>query len=154
MPKTLLAIALGALIVGCDRPNVVVQRPWDPLTRVFRWRTGQVQLPEGYSYRPAGGSCSYIGFFDSVAGESEIVHDIGNSAGFRVLEPSAQLLERRGFFSSRVWITCTNWGFAVSFPDNDGANFCVTTPAEVIPEELRELAATFKPRGWRRWLRF
>ncbi len=107
----------------------------------------------GLSYRDATGVDSFEGQFYSLDETLVIEHDIGAYAGAWAQRVDALAFEEGVVDGARVWIAELPWGpardrrklAAVTFPDNDCANFYVESFDHTGIELVRKIASSFRP---------
>jgi len=151
----LLAIAvdtLAFLMLG-GRQDERIQVDWREEVAIFRWGTGQVSIPAGFSYTRQRGMDTFIGRFTSPDGRLVIEHDIGELAaehgsmgqfetlshGSRVRFGSGEYVDDRGI---------TRHFFKLSFPDASCANFSLEAATDTDGDIMLSMARSFRPAGW------
>jgi hypothetical protein len=128
---------------------------WDKRAGLFRWWSGEVTLPVGFSYE-RDVSDTFEGHFTSPNGKLIIHHDIGGYAGAWAKSKGSDVFEERIVEGARVWTAQRRRRigggdntllFAVSFPDNGCSNFYLRSNNIDDAAIIGAIARSFRPKG-------
>jgi hypothetical protein len=125
---------------------------WNAEKSIFRWSSGEVTLPPGLTYSRID-SDTFEGNFVSKSGRIAIHHDIGTKAGAWAQRLNSVRFRDTIISGARVWFSERLRGgegdpeilIAVTFPDNECANFFMVTKDAPNHELMDAIARTFKP---------
>ena len=130
-------------------------RRWDEKSSVFRWRSGSVKLPSGFTHQ-ADTSDTIEGHFTSTNTRLVIRYDIGWLAGAWAKEQDAFSFNERMVQGARVWTARrrrpdgkggTTTLVAVTFPDSACANFYLESTSIKDAAIIDVIAQSFRPEG-------
>ena len=126
-----------------------IRLTWRSESGTFGWKSGEVRLPAGFTYKADPGIDTFTGHFTSQDGKLVIKYDIGELAGEHVgLEGSETLKDgsrvRLGRARSDAKGHATFFT-KVSFPDNGCANFYIESANENDLAVIDFVAGTFRP---------
>ena len=154
--RTPLCLFASILLLGsaCKRVSFP-EGNWDGRSGSFKWRTGEVKLPPGFTYHPDRGADSFVGRFthqtevSSWSTTSALAKLQVRTHRERALEFNERIVE-----GARVWIAkkdhpLPNGGHtflvAVTFPDCRCANFFVRSSKPEDAVTIDFIARSFQP---------
>jgi hypothetical protein len=155
--RTPLCLFASVLLLGsaCNRGSFP-DGSWDGGSGTFKWGTGEVKLPPGFTYHPDRGADSFVGHFTSPDRSLVVEHDIGACyiAGAYASRERALVFNERIVEGARVWTAkkdqpLPNGGHtflvAVTFPDCGCANFFLHSSKPEGAVTIDFIARSFQP---------
>jgi hypothetical protein len=120
---------------------------WNWETRIFNWGSGEIKVPDGFTYERRQGLDTHIGRIVSSDQSLDIHYDIGElahivsppNASFHSLTNGSRVLLYAGGSSNLPM---------VSFPDQGCATFYLYSPHPNGKAVIEAIAKSFKPIGW------